>query len=825
METKLQNRYTMIKLENQEDSLLSYITYDTHTGTRVRLIQCCLYESSHIWRLYLKQASELSKKIPEISMVTDLFEENGFFYYAEEYPEGMSLQDSFFNRKCDTQTLCPVMQNICRTLAKMQHENFFFSRLVPSSIFITTTGDIKFIRIISGCPKFYIKTVAFKNCIYEAPEQCGLNQNKINASTDVFRMALFIYFCMTGNHPMPVSERTAGCCKLLDNIKPFVSEKQLRAIKKALSLHPDRRQSSLSEFMEEMWEPSPLSPAINNKNIIRQTSIRSIVIFLSSVCAVLLLFIIGSSVQHNAGQILPDDNYTQTDNGPEQSGSSETASNTTKSTAVKDLIDLNQNFFESEEYGETPSGGTYGVCGITIPGSSLGFLSQDEYKGLTAVNLSCTFTERGYLNSLTGIEFISETLEKLYLYNNDHLEDISKLSLMKKLKILDLSDCQNILNYEPLQSAASLEILNLSNTREKKQNQDSYFKKILPITKIPSLKQLNCSSNQLSDISFLKDMTNLQVLDISENNISDFSPISSLAALQYLDGSKNIPDSFQFLRELNLRMLRLNHTASLQDCKDFSHMNQMEKLYLSGCKNLTSLSGLENLSQLTVLNIENTAVSNLTPIQQLNKLEYLTLPDLPVQDLSDLSHLKALKALQLPGKNITNLSTLADLPNLMLLSIFDAQSLKDLSGLETSDLSILELFHAPLHSLKGLAANKNLKVLKISDCPITDIYDIADCHKLSEVNLSQTKIKDLSPLQDKTSITSLLLPGIPASDFSFIKNLTQLKYLSLAHTSFSDIRILKDLTNLSAVTLSDTNVTKKDIADLKKWLPDCYIVY
>ncbi|MCS6930230.1 MAG: leucine-rich repeat domain-containing protein [Saprospiraceae bacterium] len=86
---------------------------------------------------------------------------------------------------------------------------------------------------------------------------------------------------------------------------------------------------------------------------------------------------------------------------------------------------------------------------------------------------------------------------------------------MKKLVV----GGNQISDLSPLQHLAQLQQLNCS---------WSQISDLSPLQHLAQLQQLNCSSNQISDLSPLQHLAQLQQLDCSENQISDLSPVQSL---------------------------------------------------------------------------------------------------------------------------------------------------------------------------------------------------------------------------------------------------------------------------------------------------------
>ena len=99
---------------------------------------------------------------------------------------------------------------------------------------------------------------------------------------------------------------------------------------------------------------------------------------------------------------------------------------------------------------------------------------------------------------------------------------------------------------------------------------------------------LDLQDNKIDDASILKDCTTINSLTINDNNISDINFIGNLASLVTVNLSSN----------------------SFSNLPDFSKLIQLNSLDLSGCPNLSNLSGLDKLiinekTTLRILNLTN----------------------------------------------------------------------------------------------------------------------------------------------------------------------------------------------------------------------------
>ena len=126
------------------------------------------------------------------------------------------------------------------------------------------------------------------------------------------------------------------------------------------------------------------------------------------------------------------------------------------------------------------------------------------------------------------------------------------------------------------------------------------------------LRVLVLRNNQISDISFLENLTGLTSLNLWKNKISDSSFLENLTGLRNLDLADNQISDFSFLENLTgLSSLHLDR-------------NQ-----------ISDISFLENLTGLTKLNLTGNQISDisLALLRQLPDLQWLQLHENPIQNI------------------------------------------------------------------------------------------------------------------------------------------------------------------------------------------------
>jgi Leucine Rich repeats (2 copies) len=172
---------------------------------------------------------------------------------------------------------------------------------------------------------------------------------------------------------------------------------------------------------------------------------------------------------------------------------------------------------------------------------------------------------------------------------------------------------------------------------------------------------------------------------------------------------------------------------------------ETKEIVCSGLE-ISSLVGLENLTQLSVLRIENTnphrvfrhAITDLSPLSKLSSLSEISLPDTRIETLAPLAGLANLKVLNLSNAPVKDLAPVASLHQIETLI---------LSGSQIRDIE----------ALRGL---KNLKYLEISRTQVADLSPLADLQALEYVGLDGCPVTSLQPLQKKIAAPGNQLFGI-----------------------------------------------------------------
>ncbi|MFZ2725452.1 MAG: COR domain-containing protein [Methylococcaceae bacterium] len=230
----------------------------------------------------------------------------------------------------------------------------------------------------------------------------------------------------------------------------------------------------------------------------------------------------------------------------------------------------------------------------------------------------------------------------------------------------------------------------------------NFFKNINVFQYLKNLKKLWLNDNeQLTDITPLAILVNLQTLYIFNTQINDVSALANL---------------------VNLQTLHIDNTQ------------------------INDVSALTSLINLQTLDISNTQVNDISALASLINLQTLDISDTQVNDISALASLINLKILYIHSTPINDITPLGNLCNLQTLDIYNTK-IKDVDALASLvNLQELYIFRTQIDNISTLSSLINLQEFGVSHTQVNDITPLAGLINLQELDISHTQINDLSPL-------------------------------------------------------------------------------
>ena len=226
------------------------------------------------------------------------------------------------------------------------------------------------------------------------------------------------------------------------------------------------------------------------------------------------------------------------------------------------------------------------------------------------------------------------------------------------------------------------------------------------------------------------------------------------------------------------------------------------------------LSGIQNLTGLTRLSMNNRGLRDIGPLTNLTNLVALNLHTNWISDLSALAGMTKLTSLFLSENPLSDISPLSELTELRVLRLHrhgdfiggqNPRSYRGATGV---------LFTNSITDISPLAKLTKLEDLNIHTQEVSDLIPLGDMTSLIELRLAGNLFTDLSPLRGLSSLQNLELTGNSITDISPLSRLPNLARLDLRYNpELSDIRALLENPGIGSgdiVELRHTKVTCED---------------
>jgi hypothetical protein len=216
---------------------------------------------------------------------------------------------------------------------------------------------------------------------------------------------------------------------------------------------------------------------------------------------------------------------------------------------------------------------------------------------------------------------------------------------------------QGITDLRPISELTKIEDLSLT--------QNWTIEDISPLSNLINLKILDLEGNPIKDISALSSLTKLTELELARVKVSDLTPLSRLYNLEELDlgGVNVVINSLEPLR--NLTKLRSLELAG-RDISDLSALENLTELKYLGLYNnkVTKIAPLAKMKKLERLVLGINQVNDLKGLSSLDNLDYLDLAVNQVKDISELQYMKKLTLIGLSNNKIEDLLPIYNNPDI-----------------------------------------------------------------------------------------------------------------------------------------------------------------
>lgn len=416
-------------------------------------------------------------------------------------------------------------------------------------------------------------------------------------------------------------------------------------------------------------------------------------------------------------------------------------------------------------------------------------------------------------------------LESLDISDCDNIDDFSPLNKLSNLFELSVNNCNNFANLRSIAGCKNLEVLNIGNTKVKNLDGIANFKK---------LKIFNCSCNSIFNLNTIENCENLVELILwGSFSLNDISAMDSLVNLRLVDiDYTSVEDLFPLAKCSNLEFLFMDNCVRLSDTYTLSALKNLRCLLIDGSSifledQLESISGLVNLEYLTM---KFRRINTLKYFSRLNKMKELILEGCNISDLSPIENMVDMKKLDITGNSqVRDLSPIYKMKSLKKLICGGGGSAGKIGGKSASGA----VSNMSIDNINVVENLSKLEEINFSYNPrLKDITPMRVCEKVEEIYLQYcTQLEDVSVLGNLKTITKLDLTSCPRiKDLYFLRNLTNLLELQYNGTVVStpglatilragDMYLLKgnDAELLSKATLASGKKKSKLQKSLRKY--------
>lgn len=297
-------------------------------------------------------------------------------------------------------------------------------------------------------------------------------------------------------------------------------------------------------------------------------------------------------------------------------------------------------------------------------------------------------------------------------------------------------------------------------------------------TEDPDVEEIELQHARIATIPalHLERFKKLKRLGLRQNQIQRIELPHCLAeSLEELELYDNLIKHLEGLEEFTqLRILDLSYNK-LKHIKNISNLRKLDHLYFVQNR-LTKIENLEELRDLVYLELGANRIREIEGLDTLTKLQHLWLGQNKITELKNLHILTNLRTLSIQANRLTSLRGVEGLCQLTELYVSDnrIQSLEPLRN--NTQLSILDFQSNPISSLSGVEGLTMLESVWASNCELNDFREIEralkDKEKLNEVYFEGNPIQKQSPVLYRNKVR-LALPQILKIDAGEFLSITE----------------------------------------------------
>jgi serine/threonine-protein kinase len=295
----------------------------THKNVAIKVIWKELAQNPRVIERAMQEGN-LQIEHPNVLKMLDFVEKDGVYHIVSEFLEGQSLEDFIqqfgaVNPEYATEIIVKVLEGLA--ILHTHQPPIIHRDIKPSNIFLCNDGTIKImdfgvVRISDGKRKSVTGMgTVIGTPHYSAPEQVQGEQDKINATTDIYAVGITLYEMLTGNPPFNASSEFATLKMQVESPIPAnskIDNSLFNVIKKATEKAQTRRFQSATEFIRALQQKNTTVSTQGTGGVVSSSSSNNWKIATIILGIILFIFVVLSITLANKNSSLEmeRDNYS-----------------------------------------------------------------------------------------------------------------------------------------------------------------------------------------------------------------------------------------------------------------------------------------------------------------------------------------------------------------------------------------------------------------------------------------------------------------------------------------------------------------------------------
>ncbi|MGN4821596.1 NEAT domain-containing protein [Bacillus cereus group sp. MYBK139-2] len=302
-----------------------------------------------------------------------------------------------------------------------------------------------------------------------------------------------------------------------------------------------------------------------------------------------------------------------------------------------------------------------------------------------------------------------------------------------------------------------------------------------------------------------------------ENNVPEEQKGNKEDKSEKQDENANVILDKQLQRHINKYNLgreNLNDPITKEDLLQVKSLIVVE----AKSKGIKDISGLEYMTNLESLTLEEVKLENIQFISKLRQLKSVSITYSELEDIGPLAELEHIETLLLRNNKISDLNPLSKMKNVKILDV-NSNHIKDITPLFTvKSLRTLTVANNQISNdnLAGIEQLKNVKKLSLSNNGLTNIEHITSMKKLVELDLAKNELENIEPLSRLSTVQSLNLEENFISDITPLSYLTGLYDLKLGSNEIRDVRPVQELGKRMYIDIQRQKIFLDDVEKNKE---------